>query len=561
MVSIPHCHLILMNATNQILLLSTIYGLVSLIFGVQLSIVGPMASVLAKQAGCTEAEIAPVLGMSGIGLIVGGIPSGWIMDHAPGHLVLGVSCIIQAVGFAVMPFCRSVLELAVVYGAISLTFNMINTGVNCLSMWLLPCDQPGLPITIGFLLNALSMLFGVGALLAPQLVHFVEVHTGSGTGVYYIATALAGVAAITLLMLPPGPASPNGQTGPKLSGSLKKAEQASEGSEALAPFQPIIWDEEEVRDHGNPGLLHSSTAGKEADSRKKDSVFWRMCFQAGLLMLIFANVSIELGYGNWIYTYSIKQAGLSEAAGQQITSLYWLIFTLGRLPAMFMATCLSTASIMALMMPLAVLGSVLPLVMGSAPAASTGGDASLAFSNLGSRTPFAGGLHLLVSGSSGALALNTSRHSSLTSIGSQYGSSVDAGGGLTSVITATILVAAGAAAGVPCSMSMATEYVEVDGFLNGAMSTVAGLGATFFPFAVPMLAKWLPNLGFQCLMLATFAMALLQIASLFAMILTGRILKSQRGKVLLYPESQNSLEDTVALGEPLLTSHAEDVHG
>jgi len=39
------------------------------------------------------------------------------------------------------------------------------------------------------------------------------------------------------------------------------------------------------------------------------------------------------GFGNWIYTYCVRQVGLSEAAGQQITSLYWLAFTLGRLPA------------------------------------------------------------------------------------------------------------------------------------------------------------------------------------------------------------------------------------
>ena len=42
---------------------------------------------------------------------------------------------------------------------------------------------------------------------------------------------------------------------------------------------------------------------------------------------------LATGFGNWIYTYCVHQAGLSEAAGQQITSLYWLAFTLGRLPA------------------------------------------------------------------------------------------------------------------------------------------------------------------------------------------------------------------------------------
>ena len=35
---------------------------VSFVFGIQLSIVGPMASVLAKQAHCSEADLAPGVG-------------------------------------------------------------------------------------------------------------------------------------------------------------------------------------------------------------------------------------------------------------------------------------------------------------------------------------------------------------------------------------------------------------------------------------------------------------------------------------------------------------------
>jgi hypothetical protein len=100
--------------------------------------------------------------------------------------------------------------------------------------------------------------------------------------------------------------------------------------------------------------------------------------------------------------------------------------------------------------------------MASAPAASTGGDASLRLSTQGSLYPYIGALDLSVSGTPGVMSLNSSHYSSLMSLLTDR-TSTGAGGGLTSVITATILVAAGAAAGVPCSMSMATEYVEVDG--------------------------------------------------------------------------------------------------
>lgn len=38
-----------------------------------------------------------VLSLSGVGMIIGGIPSGWIMDRAPGHRVLAASHLIQVV--------------------------------------------------------------------------------------------------------------------------------------------------------------------------------------------------------------------------------------------------------------------------------------------------------------------------------------------------------------------------------------------------------------------------------------------------------------------------------
>ena len=67
-----------------------------------------------------------MLSLSGLGMIIGGIPSGWIMDRAPGHMVLAWSHVVQAIGFLAMPYCGSVLALALVYGTISLTFNMVS---------------------------------------------------------------------------------------------------------------------------------------------------------------------------------------------------------------------------------------------------------------------------------------------------------------------------------------------------------------------------------------------------------------------------------------------------
>ncbi len=155
------------------------------------------------------------------------------------------------------------------------------------------------------------MVFGVGALLAPQLVHYVEIATGSGTGVFYAAVLLAASMAVVTFLLPTGAAPP------------RKAEELSAASKGEARGRM-------ARNLSAPSL--------GVDLEPSGQVAWRALFQMSFLSLIFSNVSIELGFGSWIYTYCVRQVGLSEAAGQQITSLYWLVFTIGRLPAVSFAS-------------------------------------------------------------------------------------------------------------------------------------------------------------------------------------------------------------------------------
>ncbi len=154
---------------------------------------------------------------------------------------------------------------------------------------------------------------------------------------------------------------------------------------------------------------------------------------------------------------------------------------------MFMVSCLSVASIMTISMPLALVGSALPLFLAYRTAAPSGSDGVSRLADVpwasydiggGSLRPWHSGLSQPV----GALSVHEGERE---------------GGELQVVLWSTILVAAGAAAGVPCSLSMATEYMEVDGFLNGLISMLAGIGATTFPLVVPLLAKALPSLGFQ----------------------------------------------------------------
>ena len=143
------------------------------------------------------------------------------------------------------------------------------------------------------------MIFGVGALLAPQLVHHVEVQTGSGTGVFYVAVALASSMAVVTLLLPEGATPPGAAAksdAPRVPTRERSAVIDETGQPPAPPypqtFEPIIWDEAGDDEIG-PSLPVSSGGSGGPSGRRGGP--WRLPFQAALLALLFSNVSIELG--------------------------------------------------------------------------------------------------------------------------------------------------------------------------------------------------------------------------------------------------------------------------
>jgi FHS family Na+ dependent glucose MFS transporter 1 len=59
------------------------------------------------------------------------------------------------------------------------------------------------------------------------------------------------------------------------------------------------------------------------------SLNWVLIGLVGIVFFLY--VGAEVGYGNWIYTYSIKLGLASAITGNYITSAFWGSFTIGRL--------------------------------------------------------------------------------------------------------------------------------------------------------------------------------------------------------------------------------------
>ena len=75
--------------------------------------------------------------------------------------------------------------------------------------------------------------------------------------------------------------------------------------------------------------LPSPTVPRQTDEEIKESLDWILI--SLIVILFFIYVGAEVGYGNWIYTYSIKLGLAGEITANYLTSSFWLSFTVGRL--------------------------------------------------------------------------------------------------------------------------------------------------------------------------------------------------------------------------------------
>jgi FHS family Na+ dependent glucose MFS transporter 1 len=75
--------------------------------------------------------------------------------------------------------------------------------------------------------------------------------------------------------------------------------------------------------------LPSPAAAHQSDDNIQVSLDWKLI---GLLVvLFFFYVGAEVGYGNWIFTYSVKLGLAGSVSASYLTSNFWLSFTIGRL--------------------------------------------------------------------------------------------------------------------------------------------------------------------------------------------------------------------------------------
>jgi FHS family Na+ dependent glucose MFS transporter 1 len=137
-----------------------------------------------------------------------------------------------------------------------------------------------------------------------------------------------------------------------LAGSLNITNGIQWGYWGLALFSILILAQfiklqEPVNDM--PALIDDHKAGKTTLSNRTQ-VIWVIG------MFFFAFVGVEVGFGDWLSTYSVKAGLTDEKAAILLTSIYWGAFTISRLISIPLAARLKPRKILLVDLSGAILG-------------------------------------------------------------------------------------------------------------------------------------------------------------------------------------------------------------
>jgi fucose permease len=277
-----------------------------LIVGTAFGVLGPALTDLREQSGVDIGDIGILfVGMSA-GYLVGSFTGGRLFDRFNGHRVLAGSLVLLGIGLAVVPAFAELGALFATFVLIGFGGAICDVGCNTLLMWKLGAGS-------GRAMNLLHLCFGIGAVIAPLMVH-------------------VGLAVAT--------------------------RTAALGCAVLA-----VWA---VR----------SPAPRRPTQRREEHTDTTVSILLLLFLFCFLYVGLELGFAGWITTYG-EEIGFTELAATWLTTVFWLGLTLGRVLASAIAHRVRPDTILYTACAASVVAAVVMIVGGGNTAAVWTATASM----------------------------------------------------------------------------------------------------------------------------------------------------------------------------------------
>jgi MFS transporter, FHS family, Na+ dependent glucose transporter 1 len=256
------------------LIATAAYYLSFIILGLTTAASGPSLLKLAEHTGSELNIISYIFVFSSLGYTIGSFFGGRAYDRFSSHRLMSVTLVVMAVTCIFIPLSQSLGILLLSMFLNGFAAGILDVGCNTLLLW--THGEKAGPF-----LNGLHFFFGVGSLLAPLMFAQVLLGTGDIHWLYWIFALVSIPMALWLWFL----AEPkHGMTDETKS----------------APFAAL------------PVLV--------------------------MAVLFFLYVGLELGFGNWIYTYALTLDLATDITAAQLTSAFWGAFTFGRLLGIWIST-------------------------------------------------------------------------------------------------------------------------------------------------------------------------------------------------------------------------------
>lgn len=266
------------------LLVTSVYYLSFILLGLISAAQGPSLPDLARLTTSTLAQVSLIFAFVSIGYLIGSFFSGLAYDLIPGHRLMAISLLVVAASTALVPLTGSLWLMLTAFFMLGLGQGIVDVGGNTLLLWLHREK-------VGPFMNGLHFFFGVGALIAPLILNQVRDATGDIHWLFWICALISLPLAIGLWLLPT-PSAPV---------------HSSVQEERSFPVLPVIL----------------------------------------LVILFVLYVGLELGFGNWIYSYALKlNLATDTTNAAYLTSAFWGAFTVGRLLGVWTASRMRSTTIL-----------------------------------------------------------------------------------------------------------------------------------------------------------------------------------------------------------------------
>ena len=274
------------NFTRTHPVIATIaYYLAFIVLGMTTAASGPSLLKLAEHTSSGLDRISLIFVFGSLGYLIGSYFGGRAYDRFPGHKLMAITLVFIGIASVLIPIASTLSVLLFAMFLSGLAAGILDVGCNTLLLW--THGEKAGPF-----MNGLHFFFGVGSLVAPLLLAQVLLRTDDINWMFYIF-AIACVPILIWLWLLPEPHH-----------GVQKENQTS----TTFPVIPV----------------------------------------ALIVILFLFYVGLELGFGNWIYTYAISLNLGTEVTAAYLTSAFWGSFTFGRLLGVWVSTRLRPHTIIVL---------------------------------------------------------------------------------------------------------------------------------------------------------------------------------------------------------------------